>query len=97
MNSLRLLTLVFLYFYLWNLQSQEVNSNNDLFTVVIDPGHGGKDPGAVSNGFYEKIIALNTSLNLGRKLQENGIKVIYTRKKDKFLNLVQVGLLHFDD
>tara|TARA_B100000989_G_scaffold228801_1_gene175759 strand:- start:646 stop:1695 length:1050 start_codon:yes stop_codon:yes gene_type:complete len=89
MNSLRLLTLVFLYFYLWNLQSQEVNSNNDLFTVVIDPGHGGKDPGAVSNGFYEKIIALNTSLNLGRKLQENGIKVIYTRKKDKFLNLLE--------
>ena len=89
MNSLRLLTLVFLYFYLWNLQSQEVDSNNDLFTVVIDPGHGGKDPGAVSNGFYEKIIALNTSLNLGRKLQENGIKVIYTRKKDKFLNLLE--------
>ena len=88
MNSLRLLALVILQFYLFSLQGQEIK-NRDNFTVVIDPGHGGKDPGAVSNGFYEKIIALNTSLKLGQILQDNGIKVIYTRDRDKFVNLLE--------
>ena len=59
------------------------------FTVVIDPGHGGKDPGAVSNGYYEKIIALSTSLKLGKLLQDNGVNVVYTRKKDVFVNLLE--------
>ena len=82
MNSLRLIIIVLLQFYLFNLQSQESNNTDDFFTVVIDPGHGGKDPGAVSNGYYEKIIALNTSLKLGQKLQDNGIRIIYTRDRD---------------
>ena len=88
MNSLRLLAVVLLQFYLFSLQGQEIKNRNN-FTVVIDPGHGGKDPGAVSNGFYEKIIALNTSLKLGQILQDNGIKVIYTREIDKFVNLLE--------
>ena len=69
MNSLRLLAVVLLQFYLFSLQGQEIKNRNN-FTVVIDPGHGGKDPGAVSNGFYEKIITLNTSLKLGQILQD---------------------------
>ena len=89
MNSLRLLTLVSLNLYFFTLHSQELKSNNDFFTVVIDPGHGGKDPGAVSNGFYEKVIALNTSLKIGKQLEKNGIKVIYTRTRDRFLNLFE--------
>ena len=89
MNSLRLLLIVLLQLYLFNLQSQEINNTDDLFTVVIDPGHGGKDPGAVSNGFYEKIISLNTSLKLGQKLQNNGIRVIYTRDRDRFVILLE--------
>ena len=88
MNSLRLIVIVLLQFYFFSLQGQEIR-NSDNFTVVIDPGHGGKDPGAVSNGFYEKIIALNTSLRLGKKLQDNGIRVIYTRDKDRFVNLLE--------
>ena len=88
MNSLRLIFVILLNFYLFSLQSQEIKNHNN-FTVVIDPGHGGKDPGAVSNGFYEKIIALNTSLKLGQLLQDNGINVIYTRDKDKFVNLLE--------
>ena len=88
MNSLRLIAVIFLNFYLFSLQSQVIKNHNN-FTVVIDPGHGGKDPGAVSNGFYEKIIALNTSIKLGQLLQDNGINVIYTRDKDKFVNLLE--------
>ena len=88
MNSLRSITVILLNFYLFSLQSQDIKNYNN-FTVVIDPGHGGKDPGAVSNGFYEKIIALNTSLKLGQLLQDNGINVIYTRDKDKFVNLLE--------
>ena len=88
MNSLRLITVILLNSYLFSLHSQEIKNLNN-FTVVIDPGHGGKDPGAVSNGFYEKIIALNTSIKLGQLLQNNGINVIYTRNKDKFVNLLE--------
>ena len=89
MISHRLLIVILFQLFLFNLQSQEFKNTNDSFTVVIDPGHGGKDPGAVSNGFYEKIIALATSLKLGKKLQENGINVIYTRDRDQFVNLLE--------
>ena len=89
MNSHRLFIIVLFQFFLLNLQSQEFGNNNDSFTVVIDPGHGGKDPGAVSNGYYEKVIALATSLKLGKTLQDNGINVIYTRDRDQFVNLFE--------
>ena len=87
MYSVRLIFLIFLSTTLNILYSQtNINSN---FTVVIDPGHGGKDPGAVSNGYYEKIIALSTSLELGRILEENNIDVVYTRNNDVFVNLIE--------
>ena len=59
------------------------------FTIVLDAGHGGKDPGKVSShNFYEKEIALNIVLEVGRILeQEKNIKVIYTRKTDVFVEL----------
>lgn len=59
------------------------------FTVVLDAGHGGKDPGKVSNhNYYEKEIALNIVLEVGKILeQEKNINVIYTRKTDVFLEL----------
>ena len=42
---------------------------NDLFTVVLDAGHGGKDPGNRGNGYYEKHIALNIALGVGEILK----------------------------
>ncbi len=59
------------------------------FTVVIDPGHGGKDPGAIGpRGLKEKDVVLNVGKKLGKILKEEyGIKVIYTRKKDVFIPL----------
>jgi len=63
-------------------------SANDKFTVVLDAGHGGKDPGNTGNGYYEKNIALSIALQIGAILEKkNNIKVIYTRKKDVFVNL----------
>ena len=87
MNSFRLTVLVLLLSVTNFIFSQQ--DLNSQFTVVIDPGHGGKDPGAVSNGYYEKIIALSTSLKLGRILEENNIDVVYTRKNDVFVNLIE--------
>lgn len=59
------------------------------FTVVIDPGHGGKDPGAIGKISYEKDIALDISLLVGKYLEENidSIRVIYTRKTDVYPEL----------
>ncbi len=58
-------------------------------TIVIDAGHGGNDPGSMSNGVKEKDITLALALAFGKKLQEQipDIKVIYTRSTDKFIPL----------
>lgn len=57
------------------------------FVVVIDPGHGGKDPGNLGNGFREKDIVLDVSKQVGALLNAEGVKVIYTRTKDVFIEL----------
>lgn len=54
------------------------------YTVVIDPGHGGNDPGAVYNGRKEKDDTLNLALAVGNILEENGINVVYTRTSDVY-------------
>ena len=57
-------------------------------TVIIDPGHGGADPGAVyNNTVMEKTINLAVSLKLGTKLTELGAEVVYTRSTDITLGL----------
>jgi N-acetylmuramoyl-L-alanine amidase len=64
------------------------------FVVVLDAGHGGNDPGNVHNGFREKEIALNITLKVGALLEKNpNFKVIYTRKSDVFVDLMQRGKL----
>ncbi len=60
----------------------------DKFIVVLDAGHGGRDPGNLGSGFKEKDIALKIVLEIGKELENiEDIKVIYTRKTDKFLEL----------
>lgn len=56
-------------------------------TIMLDPGHGGKDPGAVFNGIYEKDIVLGMSKVLGKMLQDKGFEVLYTRTTDVFVPL----------
>lgn len=55
--------------------------------VVLDPGHGGKFPGAVWGGVKEKDLTLSVALKLGALIEEGmpGVKVVYTRKTDKQL------------
>lgn len=59
------------------------------FVVVIDPGHGGHDPGAVGKISKEKNINLKVALKLGKQIQKNcpDVKVIYTRDRDVFIPL----------
>ena len=60
-----------------------------VFIVVLDAGHGGHDSGNRGNGYYEKNIALNIALETGKILSNfKDIKVIYTRKSDKFVKLL---------
>lgn len=56
-------------------------------TIMIDPGHGGKDPGAVANGLREKDVNLRFAKLLGRKLKGKGFNVVYTRTTDVFIPL----------
>lgn len=61
--------------------------------IVIDAGHGGRDPGALGKRSMEKDIALNVALKTGRYIEQNfsDVKVIYTRKTDKFVELHKRG------
>ena len=62
------------------------------FTVVLDAGHGGHDPGNLGNGFLEKNIALNIVLEAGKALEQTQeVNVIYTRQDDSFVDLYKRG------
>ncbi|MDR1054745.1 MAG: N-acetylmuramoyl-L-alanine amidase [Prevotellaceae bacterium] len=65
-----------------NVNAQKAESK--IKKIVIDAGHGGKDPGALGVVHFEKNLVLPVALRLGRLIEENlpHIEVIYTRKKD---------------
>lgn len=57
-------------------------------TVVLDPGHGGKDPGAIGvGGIREKDITLDLARRLRPRLEARGFDVVLTRDDDRFLSL----------
>jgi len=65
-----------------------VSPTHRISRIVIDPGHGGKDPGAVGKaGLKEKDIVLDVAKRLNKKLKAKGIKSILTRSKDVFIPL----------
>ena len=71
---------------------EKKKKNNKIRTIVIDPGHGGKDSGTMGTKRYtkyEKHVALDISLKLGDYIKEAypEIEIIYTRKTDVFLEL----------
>ncbi len=69
----------------WASQPQ----NAKTFTVVLDAGHGGKDPGALGKKGKEKNINLAVTLAVGKLIEQNlkDVKVVYTRKTDVFVEL----------
>lgn len=83
------LLIVFFSTSLTVISLAQVPQKNKIRTVVIDPGHGGSDPGAVGKYSREKDIALDISLKFGKMIEEKykDIKVIYTRTDDSFVEL----------
>ena len=80
---IQLFIFLFLFFSFYSFAQNVKNE----FVVVVDAGHGGKDPGNRGNGYFEKNIALNIALNVGEILTKNKVKVVYTRTKDVFVDL----------
>lgn len=82
---LLLLTGLFLYWHYRTPRLAPVQALLPLFsrTVAIDPGHGGYDPGAISNRHLEKDMVLAIALYLRDYLQQGGARVIMTRDRDK--------------
>ena len=66
-----------------------------LETVVIDAGHGGKDPGAMVGKIREKDIVLAIALRLGNLIREKipGVKVVFTRSTDNFVPLFERSVI----
>ena len=83
--------LIILSFFFGLISIAQSKNNTKPFVVVLDAGHGGKDPGKITTfGYNEKDIALDVVLRVGKQLEKsNDIKVIYTRKRDVFLELRQ--------
>ncbi|MGA9292748.1 MAG: N-acetylmuramoyl-L-alanine amidase [Ignavibacteriaceae bacterium] len=77
-----------------NEDKEKYKEKWDFNVIVIDPGHGGKDAGAIGvNGVKEKDVNLGIALKLGKLIEKNinGVKVVYTRKTDKFVELYKRG------
>ena len=74
---------------LFLISAESAFAQKNGFTVVIDPGHGGRDPGAVGSSSKEKDIVLSVGKKLGELIKNNhkDVNVLYTRDTDKFVEL----------
>jgi N-acetylmuramoyl-L-alanine amidase len=83
------LTLLLLAITLLNSSSTIIKPEFKIDVIVIDAGHGGKDPGTRGKKALEKDVSLKIALKVGNYIEKNfpDVKVIYTRKTDKFLEL----------
>ena len=91
MNNTTNILVLLLLFAFTALTTVEAQGNKRPFTLVIDAGHGGKDPGALSSNrkLKEKNINLDVALSLGSMIASSypEVKIVYTRKTDKFVTL----------
>ena len=79
---------------LFSSNSKSQLSDKKIFTVIIDAGHGGKDPGTTgTTGIYERGIVLSIAQKLRDFLSKeySDVKVVMTRDKDEFIELKERG------
>ena len=83
------ISMLFLFLMLCLYAEEEPKIKNKVSTIVIDPGHGGRDPGAMGKNYKEKDIVLSVALKLGNYIISNfeDVRVIYTRSDDTFVSL----------
>ena len=93
----RFLTLALCFYFpfaLYGTEAQGTPPPSEQFVVVLDAGHGGKDPGNRGNGYFEKKIALSIALQIGKILEKRkDIKVLYTRKQTSILISLNAPIL----
>ena len=90
MNLFKLLSLIFILVGLNKTQILAQSSlNTKKITIVIDPGHGGKDKGCTVDNYHEKDIALELALKIGDEIYAHSEKfnIIFTRTEDDFIPL----------
>lgn len=90
-NFIRLTLVVSFAFISTHTFAQSKAERQGIKTIVIDAGHGGKDPGCHGGFAHEKTVCLAIALRLGEliKAKYPDIKVIYTRDKDVFVELIE--------
>ena len=85
--------IIFIFFFAFSflINSSSIFAQKK-YVIVVDAGHGGKDPGNLGNGYKEKSIALKVALNVSKKLsKKKDIKVLLTRDEDVFIDLWKRG------
>jgi N-acetylmuramoyl-L-alanine amidase len=87
----RRLKIFIVFLILCGFQINLIAQKSTISTVVIDAGHGGKDPGAIGSHSREKDIALSIALKTGQYIEQYlpDVRVVYTRKTDTFIKLYE--------
>ena len=79
--ELNIISAIFAYF----IERRKKGKNKMAYSIMLDAGHGGSDPGAVYKGRQEKDDNLSLTMAVGEILEKNGVKVLYTRTEDEYL------------